>query len=519
MALLLAAPWAQAAKKKPRVKPLAERIEAVLAEPDIARGHWGIEVVSLDTGRTLYARNAGQLFVPASNVKLLVTAAALELIGPDFRHRTTVETASAPDRYGRIAGDVLLVGRGDPNLSGRTLPYNLRTERALPPVRVLEDLADQVAARGVKVIEGGVIADDTYFAFERYGEGWAQDDLSRPWGAPVSALTLNDNVIFVNVLPADRAGERAFVSLDPFAGDFELDNRVITTASGSGPRNINVQRAPGASQIVLWGSIALDDPGYSEALALDDPAEFAARIFRRLLERRGIAIYGKARAQHLDPAAPTTFRIEATDTAGGGTFSQPAPAAAPLPLVLARHESEPLVEDLRVINKVSQNLHAELTLRLLGREKGTSGTVEAGLEALRAFLTRIGIAPGEYDIYDGSGLSRKNLVTPRALVRLLRYVSGQNWFPLYESTLPVAGVDGSLANRFELSLARAGVRAKTGSLGHVNALSGYAQTAAGERVAFAILANNHILSRSRAEQVIDRIVEVIVEERTRSKRK
>ena len=520
LALLVAVSPALAATKaeKARQKALAAKIDAILAEPGAARGFWGVEVVALRSGTTLYARNAEKLFTPASNAKLFITAAALALIGPEHKFRTTVEAASAPDRYGRIAGDLVLVGRGDPNLSGRTLPFKTRTERDQPPVFVLEQLADQLAARGVRVVEGDVVADDTYYIFERYAEGWSYDDLAHAWGAPVSALALNDNVLFVRILPGERPGEKAFVTLDPFPESFQIDNRLVTTAAGSGPRNIVVDRRPGSSTLTLWGSIPADDTGASEAIALEDPADFSARIFRRLLERRGINVYGNARARHQEPMGLPTFHVTATASAGGGP-AETGSAATSQPVVLAAHESLPLAEDLRVINKVSQNLHAEMALRLLGREKGTAGSIDAGLKVLQSFVTQAGVNPAEVVLYDGSGLSRKNLVSPRALVGLLRYAAAQPWGGAYRETLPVAGQDGSLAERFHNTPAEGRVQGKTGSMEHVKSLSGYLTTLAGEPVAFSILSNNHTFSYEEADAVIDRIVQAVVDDRAPAPRK
>src|SRR5262249_42540366 len=208
---------------------LTARIDTVLAAPDLTRGFWGVEVVSLDSGKVLFSQNAEKLFTPASNTKLFTTAAALALIGPKYSSRTTVETSGTLDKHGRLTGDVVLVGRGDANLSGRELPYAFRTQRNDRPIQVLEELADALVQKGVKYVDGDIVADDSYFAFERYGEGWSQDDLVLAEGAPVSALTINDNVVFVNILPADRAGERAFVSIVPFADYYHVDNRIITT--------------------------------------------------------------------------------------------------------------------------------------------------------------------------------------------------------------------------------------------------------------------------------------------------
>jgi serine-type D-Ala-D-Ala carboxypeptidase/endopeptidase (penicillin-binding protein 4) len=487
--------------------PVAKHIDTVLSAPDLARGFWGIEVVALDTGKVLYAQNADKLFTPASNTKLFTTAAALALIGPDYTSHTTVETIGNLDKYGRLNGDLVLVGRGDPNLSGRELPYNLHTARNAHPIQVLEQLADALVQKGVKYVDGNIIADDSYFAFERYGEGWSQDDLVLADGAPVSALTINDNVVFVNILPADRAGERAFVSITPFADYYRIDNRIMTTPAGTG-RKIFINREPGSTSLTLWGNMPLDDAGANEALAIEDPAEFAASIFHQLLENRGVVVYGSQRTRHTELASLSTLTVTAIAPARGG--EEPSRALPNQPLVLAGYQSKPLIEDVRVINKVSQNLHAEILLRLLGREKGAAGTVEGGLEVLRGFLNQAGVPSEQYLFYDGSGLSRQNLATPHAVVQLLRYAAGQSWGASFRETLPVAGVDGSLADRFSNLDARTHVYAKTGSLGGVKSLSGYATTIRGRQVAFSILSNNFNLPSKRILDAIDSVVEAIV---------
>lgn len=513
--VLLCAVQIAAAKKPPKLessKELASRIDKILSQADVARGMWGIEAVSLTTGKTLYSQNAEKLFTPASNTKLFTTAAATALIGPDYRFHTTVETMAPLDKYGRIAGDLVLVGRGDPNISGRVLPYNLKTERRTPALSVLDGLAEQLVQKGVKFIDGDVIADDTYYAFERYGEGWTQDDLVWEWGAPVSALTLNDNVIFVSIMPADHQGEKAFVSINPYAEYYQIDNRIMTTPPGTGPRKIYINREPGSNQLTLWGNIPTDDAGANESLAIEDSADFAAKVFQAMLEKRGIVVYGKARARHNELATLNTVTVTASAPAAGGGESTAQPVR-PTPTVLASYESQPLSQDLRVINKVSQNLHAELMLRLLGREKGTAGTIESGREVMRGFLTQAGIQGDEYVFFDGSGLSRQNLVTPHAIVKLLTYATSQPWGAAYRDTLPVAGVDGSLSDRFKAEPEVHGrVRAKTGSLGHVNCLSGYAETETGDRIVFSIMANNHTLRSRRALETIDQIAAALVED-------
>ena len=527
--LLLVARLLAAPGQSLQVRPLADRIAEVLSAPDLARGFWGIEVVSLSsdktpgitTGKTLYSQNADKLFTPASNTKLFTTAAALALIGPDYKFRTTVETTGTLDRYGRLNGDLVLVGHGDPNLSGRELPYDLKTQRNDDPIQALESLADALVQKGVKFIDGDIVADDSYFAFERYGEGWSQDDLVWADGAPVSALTINDNVVFVNILPADRPGEKAFVSVKPFADYYRLDNRIITTPAGTG-RKFFVNREPGSTVLTLWGNMPLDDAGANEALAIEDPAEFAAGLFRQLLEKRGIIIYGHQRTRHTELATLSTFSVTAIAPLRGGRVNdrvtdkdndgQPRPLKTDQPITLASYESKALLQDIRVINKVSQNLHAEILLRLLGRERGNAGTVEGGLEVLRGFLTKAGVSSDEYVFYDGSGLSRQNLVTPHAIVQLLRYCSTQPWGADYKATFPVAGVDGSLTERFTSPRLRNRIMAKTGALGGVKTLSGYATTDAGQVVAFSILSNNFNLPAKRVIDAIDELVQAIVDD-------
>jgi D-alanyl-D-alanine carboxypeptidase/D-alanyl-D-alanine-endopeptidase (penicillin-binding protein 4) len=497
----------QAATKK----PLSERINAILAQSDLAHGFWGIEITSLTTGKVLYAKNPENLFTPASNTKLFTTAAALALIGPDYKFRTSVETSGLLDKHGRLSGDLTLIGRGDPNLSGRELPYDLRTQRNDHPIKVLEDLADSLVLKGVKYVDGDLVADDSYFAFERYGEGWSQDDLVWGDGAPVSALTINDNVVFVNILPADRAGERAFVTIVPSSDYYHVDNRIMTTPAGTA-RRIFFNREPGSTALTLWGEMPVDDKGANEALAIEDPAAFAAGLFRSLLEKRGITIYGRQRTHHTELAGLSTFSVTATAEARGGEGDFPRSGQTNQGLVLASFESKPLIEDIRVINKVSQNLHAEILLRLLGREKGTAPTIDSGLEVLRGFLTRAGVPGDQYLFYDGSGLSRQNLVTPLAVVSLLMYASRQPWATAFRDTLPLAGVDGSLADRFKGTIAQGRIYGKTGSLGGVKTLSGYATTNHGDKIAFAILTNNFNTPAKKVTDAIDDIMVNVVDD-------
>jgi serine-type D-Ala-D-Ala carboxypeptidase/endopeptidase (penicillin-binding protein 4) len=513
------------AKKSPPRKSLQEQINAILSQPQFARAHWGLDVVELESGKVIYSLNPDQLFLPASNAKLLTTAAALALAGPDYRFRTTVESSGKLDDHGRLQGDLVIVGRGDPNISGRVMPFQVKTERIPPHTQALEEMADQVARTGLKIVDGDLIGDDTFYAPERYAEGWAQDDLQWIDGAPVSALTFNDNVVFIDISPGEP-GDNALVSLETPSGYYELDNRIVTTAAGI-TRKIGIHRDIGSRKIVLWGSLPVGDPGMKEPLTLEDPAEYAAQLFREMLERRGVRINGKTRARHGEIAQfydqPLTQESAATEAKRPRCCmaAEPAPAsqssaATPIPasppLVLAEHVSLPLIEDVRVINKTSQNLHAEMALRLVGKLGGTGPSFEGGVAALKQFLLQAGLKEDDFVLLDGSGLSRRDLVTPAALVQLLVYASHQPWGGAYEESLPVSAMDGSLFERFVKGPAAGLVHAKTGTLSHVNALSGYARTTKGRRLVFSIFCNNHNLPGSKVLAAIDEIVKLLVTE-------
>jgi len=222
-------------------------------------------------------------------------------------------------------------------------------------------------------------------------------------------------------------------------------------------------------------------------------------------------VYGRQRTRHTELATLSTFTVTALAPSRGGS-NDPRPLKSDQSVVLASYESQPLLQDVRVINKVSQNLHAEILLRLLGRERGTAGTIEGGLEVLRGFLTQAGVSADQYVFYDGSGLSRQNLVTPHAIVQLLRYAANQPWGAAFKNTFPVSGVDGSLSDRLNAPRMQGRVFGKTGSLGGVKTLSGYATTDRGETVAFSILSNNLNLPTKRVTDTIDQVVQTIVED-------
>lgn len=464
--------------------PLAARIRRTIQASPVARtGFWGVEVRDLDSGRTVVALNSDHFFVPASNTKLFTTALALTRLGPDFKVTTVVTALAPPDSNGRITGDLTLVGHGDANLSGRPIPYAVDAERG-DPLTAMQDIAGQLFDHGLRQVDGNVIGDDTAFVWEPYGPGWGIDDPVGLDGAAVSALEWNDGAITLNILPASTEGMPALIAFDPPLRMFSVENRLQTTVTQ--PRAIHVDRQAGSDILRIWGAIPPGDQGFTESLGVDDPARAAAAALIEALRLKGVMVSGQPLARHAFPGAPP-----------------PAPAEG---TVLAQRESPPLKEDLRVTAKVSQNLHAETLLRIVGQ-----GSRRAGLDEMRLFLEEAGIDPAECSFRDGSGLSRYNLVTPQAIASLLLYMEKSPQRELWEGFLPLAGVDGSLRERFLKTRAKGRLSAKTGSLSHVSALSGYATRRNGKRVVFAIMVNNYNGSQADIRAVIDKIGSLLVE--------
>jgi D-alanyl-D-alanine carboxypeptidase/D-alanyl-D-alanine-endopeptidase (penicillin-binding protein 4) len=467
-----------------------ERAEAALSTAGPDKGAWGILVTDAATGDVLYARNADGYFMPASNAKLFTTALALATLGPDYRVRTTVASSGTLGANGVLIGDLVLTGRGDADLSNRKFPYEKKEEREGPPEKAFAEFADAVAARGVKEVTGDVIADDSMFQHEKIPSGWLADDILWSYGAAVSAIAVNDNTFSVELRPAASEGEPARYEVGLAADFYTVENLIRTGARGS-EEKLAAARDPGSRVIHLSGTMPLDAPSRRLTFAIEEPAEFAASLLTRLLQARGVKIDGAARARH----------------AGGPPVDSAAPQT-----VLAEHTSGPLADDIRLTNKNSENLHAELLLLLAAHEKAAANDYEDALKFASDFFKTAGIADGDVVLSDGSGLSRKDLVTPRAVVQLLRYAATQPWGELYRSTLPVGGEDGTLSDRMKNTPAAGRVFAKTGTIGHGNTLSGYATTVRGERLVFSILGNNNNLHAQDANKVMDAICVAMVEE-------
>jgi D-alanyl-D-alanine carboxypeptidase/D-alanyl-D-alanine-endopeptidase (penicillin-binding protein 4) len=486
-------------KQVPRER-FAARADALTQAGAAEKGEWGILIADAETGETLFERNSDKYFVPASNMKLFSTALALATLGPDYRFHTTLESRGTVAPDGALSGDLVLVGRGDPNLSNRKFPFDLKEEFDGPPERVIAELADALVAKGVKSISGDVIGNDSYFPRERYPSGWEIDDMVWQYGAAVSAIVVDDNTVTLTLTAGQAPGEPVQAELAPFTADFLVENRVGTSESGA-KSDLSLTREPAGQTVILEGTLPAKSQPRKLVLAVQEPALHAAAILKRLLEQRGVSVSGVARAEHQRPLSAVE------------------------PVVLADHISVPLSDSIKLVNKISQNLHTEVLLRNAAREaclRALPGATALACFDLKAdaiftqfcnpLYATMGIPPDDVMQTDGSGLSRRDLVTPRSIVALLQYVRKQPWFAPYYASLPVAGVDGTLEDRLKNSDAAGRIHAKTGSLEHVRTRSGYGETPNGRKLIFSFLGNNQGGKNHEAIDVLDGLSLAMIEE-------
>lgn len=463
------------------------RADALLSAGPASKGDWGLLIVDAKTGETLYDKNPDSYFVPASNMKLFTTALALAKLGPDYSFHTTLETRGAISPDGTLSGDVILVGRGDPNLSNRKFPFDLKEEFDGPPEKVLNQLADALQARGVAEITGDVIGDDSYFPPGRYPDGWEIGDMVWEYGAAISAIVVDDNTVALTLTPGETMGEPVVPAVAPPTPDFTVQDDVITSAADV-KSDLTLTRDPGANLVVVRGTLPAKSAPRKLVLAIEEPAQHAASLLARLLADRGVKIDGKIRAVHTPDSDPRPREV------------------------LAEHVSVPLGDSVKLINKISQNLHTEMLFRTVARQNGMWSSPEDLLKVPQDFYASAGIAPDDVIQTDGSGLSRHDLVTPRAVVTLLKYAEEQPWFTPYYDSLPVAGVDGSLGDRMKGTIAAGRIHAKTGSVEHVRTLSGFAELPDGRRLIFSFLSNNQGGKNHEAADALNALCVAMIEE-------
>jgi len=469
-----AAPTPIAAPRPDARAELRGAIDSLVQAPEFRSANWGVLIVDLDRGDTLYSRNAGKLFMPASNQKLLTGSTALALLGPDYRFRTIIgATSGARIAAGVLRGDLVLVGRGDPSVSD-----HMRGDAMRP----LLDAADSLAAHGIKRVTGRLVATSALRG-PALGFGWAWDDLDYPYSAGVSGLLFNEGFTRAVVRGGARDGDRPSAYLIPSRRVAPLR---VTATTGPRPTGVSAEDAlvPTAdatsavpNAVTIGGVIAPNDSVIVEVAHRDPTAAYAAAMVDALAQR-GITV------------------------SGGWTTDTMPPAALDTLLVMT---SPPLREILPAMEKPSQNQIAEVLFRTLGLERTGVGSADSGRRVVERQLASWGAAPDGFAVRDGSGLSRHDYVSPETIVKLLAGVRRDSAFRVFYDALPIAGVDGTIGGRMKGTPAQGNVHAKTGFVDKARSLSGYVTTADGHVLAFSMLANNWTTPTKAVERVQDAI--------------
>jgi len=451
---------------------LQARISEILRRPQLASATIGIKVASLETGKVLFEQNANKLLSPASNMKLYTVATGLDRLSPDYHFVTSVYAPAKPDASGNVPGDLTIYGRGDPSIAAR---FNGDYFKGI------DDLASRIAAAGVKRVAGDLVGDESYFSGLPYGSGWQWEDLQWGFGAEVSALSVNDNLVNLSIRPGAQVGAPAVISTDPPNPLLTINNQLTTGARGS-KRNLLVHRGPDSNVVEIQGSLALDDAGFTGRLGVAHPALLFIYLLRSALAKKGVIVSGKSRT-----IAPSLFVVGANTGPASGLIELTNLQSPPFSVIAAR------------TLKPSQNLYAELILRTLGRVVPSPSSISPdvartsesnGVEVVRAFLREAGVDASGLALSDGSGLSRDDMVTAEATLQLLTYMRRHRYGNVFRDALPIAGVDGTIRNRMKGTPAQNNVRAKTGELRNASSLSGFVTTAAGEELVFSIMVNN-----------------------------
>ncbi|MEK8088266.1 D-alanyl-D-alanine carboxypeptidase/D-alanyl-D-alanine endopeptidase [Thermithiobacillus plumbiphilus] len=451
-----------------------------------SEGAWAVSVMDLASRQTVYEFQGQAPLLPASTAKLLTTAFVLDVLGPDAVFRTQIYGQMRPGVDGILRGPLTLVGAGDPNLSSRVFPYEQTTERG-----TLSEPFDQLAAQlwqsGVRVVPDGIVADALRYPQEPRPAGWTEDDKRRWYGAPVRGLSFNDSLVFVNARPT-RPGRPAVVSVQPNPAGL-IRTAVTTGRRGSGSW-LNLEAE--GDHWVLKGQLAAGRGAVFRMLAQPEPAQMAAMALRDALERHGILVGSSTRILFRQPGTPAPVATRYNDQ-----------------VLLAERVSPRLADAVTVVNKVSQNQHAEMLLREASLGMGGDGSLEMASTQLHHWLEKRGLSTPECFMDDACGLSRNNRLTATALTRVLGYAANTPWGKAWRQSLPLAGNDGTLRHRMQGLTSGAEVRAKTGTLNGVQTLAGFIRKPDGREYAFSILVNDFRTSDLLIRQHIDHLVDLI----------
>jgi D-alanyl-D-alanine carboxypeptidase/D-alanyl-D-alanine-endopeptidase (penicillin-binding protein 4) len=461
----------------------AGRIDRLLDAPPFDRAGWGV-ILTDAVGREIYSRNADRLFVPASNNKLVVTAAASVLLPPDYRAVTSVY-GTGPLSRGVLNGDLVIYGRGDPTFSDRCYGADTLAVGVCDSLWTRMDLlADRIVAAGVRHVSGSLVGDGSFFDANLVHPAWETYDVNWWYAAPVSGLGFNDNSVNVTWAPGPAVHAPALVTFEPDLGIFRFENRTRTVPAGE-RRTIDFFRVPGTMDIWAEGTVPERYRERTEYFALPDPNFYFASALRAALAKRGVSVAGST--------------VSTTDSMLYAHARQSAP--------LVDFDSRSLADMIYPILNSSQNWFAEMLLKTVGRRVEGAGSWRAGLAAERRFLIdSVGIDSTAFALSDGSGLSSGNLITPRAFARLLAYMLHHSSGAGFMHAMPRSGERGSLRNRFVDTPLEGRVLAKTGSIFRVQTLTGYIERPGQSPLIFSVMANSYVGRYSGMMAVIDSVV-------------
>lgn len=456
---------------------LRDQLDDSFNDPNFNNANWGVLIKSLKTGEIIYKRNPDKLFNPASNIKLFTSAAALKFLGANYVYQTNIY-ANGIIRNGKLDGDLIIQGFGDPTISNRFIKGN--------PNVIFEAWADSLISRGIKEITGSIFGDDASFDNNNYGKGWYIDNEIKWFYAPSGALCFNDNSVMIKIKPTE-IGLPADIEIIPNTSFINVIKKVITV-NNNVSQNIKITRLQGSNTFNIIGSINKNSLPFIEYLSIVDPTLYYLSALKETLIEKGIAVKGKV------SSISNADKIIIAENLS----------------LLFTHESVPLHMIIKELNKNSNNLYAEQILKTIGYETNNYGSTENGLKAAKEFFYSIGIDPNSYVIVDGSGLSRLNLVSPRQIINLLTYLYSSDEFNIFYDSLPIGGLDGTLSMRMKKSTAEGKVHAKPGFNENVSALSGYINSLSGETFAFSIIVNNFLVSPNLVNYIEDNVCNKLV---------
>ncbi|MCC6545764.1 D-alanyl-D-alanine carboxypeptidase/D-alanyl-D-alanine-endopeptidase [Candidatus Sumerlaeota bacterium] len=477
---------AVAADPKTDKQELVRRIAATFDDERFANAHWGVLIKSIDSGEVWYARNENRLFNPASNEKIPTTASALLYLGPDFKFETSL-CHTGEISGNTINGDLVVFGNGDPTLYTR-----LQNDKGEPYYKDSKDAfrawAKVIKEKGITHVTGNVVGDDNAWDDEHTGNGWPFDELTPWYYAEYGALQFNENYVDVKITPPATVDGTVTLTPNVTSSYFKLINDIKVSANGS--NSVDMYRPIFSNEIRMSGTVKAGTKTFEETPTITNPTLYYVTVLSEVLQEEGIKIDGKP----MD-----------CDNIDGWKHT-----AADFP-VLSKLESPPLFDILKGLMKRSQNMYAETMAHTMGWKKNGIGTFRGGREVVYEQLQQFGITPRSFQYSDGSGLSRYDYISPAIIVKIYEGMYKHPLAKYWWETQTIAGVDGTLRNRFKGTKAEGNLRGKTGTISNVRALSGYVKTAGGEQLAFSFLVNAHLVGDTETNGITDSVGKMLAE--------